>query len=84
MTAPAGTLSPMAMPSLERMMQSPFSAMQIFSSGTPTAAAVMACFFKCLYSPCTGKKYWGWARVSINFCSSWQAWPDTCTSYMDS
>ena len=54
--------------------------MKIFSFGIPISSAVSACAFNCLYSPCTGIKYFGLANANISFCSSWQAWPETCTS----
>ena len=82
MTAPAVTGSPSLISSLVRMTLEPFSAMRMLLVGMPRLAAVKACFFNCLYSPCTGRKYLGLVRVSISFCSSWQAWPETCTSYM--
>ena len=40
------------------------------AGGDAELAAVMACFFSCLYSPWTGRKYLGLVRVSISFCSS--------------
>ena len=46
------------------------SAMRMLLVGMPRLAAVMACFFSCLYSPWTGRKYLGLVRVSISFCSS--------------
>ena len=33
----------------------------------------------CRYSPCTGTNHCGRTRLSMNFSSSWDAWPDTCT-----
>ena len=44
--------------------------MRMLLVGMPRLAAVMACFFSCLYSPWTGRKYLGLVRVSISFCSS--------------
>ena len=54
--------------------------MNIFSGGIPRLTAVLACTISCLYSPWTGKKYLGLTSDNINFCSSWQAWPETWTS----
>ena len=58
----------------------PLVVKNIFWAGMPSFLAVSACAINCLYSPWTGIKYFGLANDNINFCSSWHAWPDTCTS----
>ena len=52
----------------------------MFFAGIPINCAVSACAFNCLYSPWTGIKNFGFASANINFCSSWQACPETWTS----
>ena len=58
----------------------PLCVMNMFCAGIPSSLAVSACAINCLYSPWTGMKYCGLAKDNINFCSSWQACPDTWTS----
>ena len=55
----------------------PLCVINIFFAGIPNFLAVSACAINCLYSPCTGIKYFGLASEMISFCSSWQACPDT-------
>ena len=58
----------------------PLVVKNIFSGFTPTFLAVSLCAISCLYSPCTGIKYFGLINDSINFCSSWHACPETWIS----
>ena len=50
---------------------SPLLSTKAFSAATPMLAASRACRARCLYSPCTGTKYFGFTRFSIVFSSSW-------------
>ena len=48
----------------------PFVIINIFLASIPSFLAVSECALSCLYSPCTGIKNFGFAKVIINFCSS--------------
>ena len=58
----------------------PFCNIMMLSLSIPILWAVSLWAINCLYSPCTGIKYFGFDNAIINFCSSWQACPDTWTS----
>ena len=77
---PAWTCPVNSAPNLSISNTLPFSSLNILSFGIPIDLAVSLWAIKCLYSPWTGIKNFGLVKAITNFCSSWQACPDTWTS----
>ena len=78
-TSDASNLPAILALSLVKANTSPFSIINEFSNGISHSAAVWAWITCILYSPWIGMKYLGLISLNINFCSSFEPWPDVCT-----
>ena len=76
-TRPALTRPPFCPERLVNSNICPLSPSRIWSFSTPISTANSPCFLSILYSPWTGRKYFGLIRPSIILSSSWLPCPDT-------
>ena len=67
---PEGTCDTIFIVTPSVSMTLPISAMMTFSLGIPICRARSACFLRCLYSPCTGMKNFGFVSACMSLSSS--------------